>query len=93
MDEIKEMEKKSRLWDKVEELRSEVADFDDGVRGYFDITSDAMLDKKFKVLNALSKGKSPDEIGKDYFDILEYFDQDAVPEGMSVMVGDAEFKK
>ena len=93
MDEIKEMERKSRLWDKVVELYDEVADFDDGVRKYFDIESDRMLEKKFKVLNALSEGKSAEELGKDYFDILEGFDQDDVPEGQSVMVGDVEFTK
>ena len=33
------------------------------------------------------------EIGDDYFDILEGFDQGAVPEGQTVMVGDVEFNK
>lgn len=93
MDEIKEMEKQARLWQKVAELYDEVAMFDDGVREYFDLESDEMLEKKFKVLNALSKGESPEDIGADYFDILEGFDQGAVPEGQTVMVGDVEFNK
>jgi hypothetical protein len=93
MDEIKEMAKQARLWQKVAELYDEVAMFDDGVREYFDLESDEMLEKKFKVLNALSKGESPEDIGKDYFDILEGFDQGAVPEGQTVMVGDVEFNK
>lgn len=93
MDEIKEMAKQARLWQKVAELYDEVAMFDDGVREYFDLESDEMLEKKFKVLNALSKGEPPEDIGKDYFDILEGFDQGAVPEGQTVMVGDVEFNK
>ena len=91
MDELKELEKKDRLWDKVEELYSEVSEFDDGVKNYFDLESDENLEKKIKVLNALIKGKTPDKIGKDYFDILELFDQDDVRDGTVAMVGDWEF--
>lgn len=88
MDEIKEMEKQYRLWRKVEELYEEVAMFDDGIRRYFDIGSDAMIEKKFKVLNALSNGKSPEEIGKDYIDILEGLD---IPKGKTVIIEGTEF--
>ena len=89
----RKMEEKRRLSEKVENLWSEVSTFDDGVRLYFDPESDKMLKKKVRVLTDIMNGESPEDIGKDYFDILEGFDQSAVPKGQSVMVGDWEFKK
>lgn len=88
VDDSKEMEKQRQLRRKVEELYEEVAETDDKVREYFDLESDAMMEKKFKVLNALSKGKSPEEIGDDYFDILEGLD---IPKGKTVIIEGAEF--
>ena len=84
-------EKEAKLWSLIDDLYAEVADFDDGVKQYFDLESMEMPEKKAKVLSALADGKSPEEIGKDYFDILEGFDQSAVPEGQIAMVGDWEF--
>ena len=90
---VRKMEERRRLSEKVESLWSEVSTFDDGVRLYFDPESDKMLKKKVRVLTDILGGKSPGEIGKDYFDILEGFDQSAVSDGQSVMVGDWEFNK
>lgn len=44
---------------------------------YFDIESDKMLDKKISVLERLRKGEQPDEIGDDYYAILELYDEEA----------------
>ena len=74
---IRKMGERQRLSRKVEDLWSEVSLFDDGV--------------KVRVLSGLLNGKSPEEFGKDYFDILEGFDQNSVPDGQIEMVGDVEF--
>ena len=47
-----------------------------------------MLSKKIRVLRELKDGKSVEEIGKDYFDILEKFDKGSVKDGEQVEVGD-----
>lgn len=44
---------------------------DDFVRAFYDNESDAMLDKKVRVLEALIRGKKPSELGDDYRAILE----------------------
>lgn len=88
---VRKMGERQRLSRKVEDLWSEVSLFDDGVQKYFDLESDKMLKKKVRVLSGLLNGKSPEEFGKDYFDILEGFDQNSVPEGQIEMVGDVEF--
>lgn len=85
------MAKRQRLKQKVYELYEECEEFDDGVRMYFDTVSDKMLGKKVKVLSQLIEGKSPDEIGKDYFDILEGFDKESIPEGAVADVGGWEY--
>ena len=71
-----------------DKLRDEMArllfDCDDiGVEEFFEFESDAMLEKKIKVLKALNEGKSPDEIGKEYYDILENLH---VPKGQIVEI-------
>ena len=76
------IERYEKLSREVEELWGECTDR--GVEAFFDLYSDKLLSKKVKVLKALNDGKSPDEIGKDYYDILEKLD---VPEGQIVMVG------
>lgn len=85
------MEQIDRMEKKVYELFAEVSEFDDGVANFFDLGSDKMLGLKIKVLSALKDGKSPEEIGKDYFDILEEFDQESVPDGEVTEVGGWEF--
>lgn len=85
------MEQLDALKEEVGKLYSECSDFDDGVSLYFDVSSDKMLEKKARVLKRLLKGDTPEEIGKDYFDILEGFDQSKVKEGTAVKVGDWEF--
>lgn len=44
---------------------------DEGVMRYFDADSEKNMKKKITVLKRLNKGEDPDEIGQDYFDILE----------------------
>lgn len=90
-DDLKErLDYLDRLKGLVYELYEEVEEFDDAVSMYFDPESDKMLKKKVRVLKALKDGKGPEEIGKDYFDILEGFDQN-IPNGTTVMVGDWEY--
>ena len=91
MDLAEKYEKRWKMREKVEDLYSRAAEIDDGVREYFDLESDKMLGKKIKVLSALINGKGVDEIGKDYFDILEDFDQSTIEEGQIARVGDWEF--
>ena len=91
MDLAEKLEKRWKMREKVEDLYSRAAEIDDGVREYFDLESDKMLGKKIKVLSALIDGKGADEIGKDYFDVLEGFDQSAVEDGQIARVGDWEF--
>lgn len=85
------MEQIDRMEKKVSELYNEVSEFDDGVAQYFDIGSDKMLGTKIRVLTELKEGKSPGEIGKSYFDILEGFDKDGVPDGGFTEVGGWEY--
>lgn len=44
---------------------------DEGVMRYFDADSEKNLRKKIKVLKKLNDGESPEEIGDDYYEILE----------------------
>lgn len=44
---------------------------DEGVMRYFDADSEKNLRKKIKVLKKLNDGVSPEEIGADYYEILE----------------------
>lgn len=82
------MKRRERLRSEMLELLPEVSDIDEGVAEYFDIESDKMLSKKIRVLRELKDGKSVEEIGKDYFDILEKFDKGSVKDGEQVEVGD-----
>lgn len=60
-----------KLWSEVLALYSECKVKDDAIKEYFDTDSVKMLETKKKVLQALIDGKQPDEIGRDYWDILE----------------------
>jgi len=44
---------------------------DEGVMRYFDADSEKNLRKKIEVLKKLNNGESPEDIGKDYYEILE----------------------
>jgi hypothetical protein len=88
---IDSVEKQYKLWQEVLDLWSECDLFDEAIRGYFDISSQKMLKKKKKVLEARKAGKSPDEIGKDYWDILELFDKSEVEDGHTCIVGGWEY--
>jgi len=85
------MEQLDRMRKKVTALWEKVSEFDDGVANFFDLESEEMLGKKIRVLQELIDGKSPDEIGKPYFDILEEFDQSGVRDGEVADVGGWEF--
>ena len=92
MDEwVKQKEKEQRLWALVEDLYNEVADFDEGVREYFDIENSENLEKKAKVLMDLKNGKEVSD--KDYFAILDGFDPGDIPDEVSIEVGDREYVK
>ena len=84
------METLDKLRKKVIELYDSVAMFDDVVAGLFDVDSDKMMEKKYRVLKALDEGKNPEEIGKDYLDILEKIDKDALKDGRTIMVEGVE---
>lgn len=85
------LEQLDRMEDRVLDLFNEVSDFDDGVANFFDIESDKMLGKKIRVLQELRDGKSPEEIGKDYLDILEGLDKSEMSDGKIIEVGGWEF--
>lgn len=73
---------------KIEQLRDELYGLlldctDEGVEQYFNFESDRMLEKKIRVLKRLNNGEGPDDIGKEYFDILENL---KVPEGQTVII-------
>ena len=73
------MSRLDRMRDAVIRYYSELNDLDMGVAEFFDVESDRMMDKKLRVLKALHDGKSPEEIGKDYLDILEKYDPSQGP--------------
>lgn len=75
----------------VTRLAGECETFDDGIRGFFDYRSNKMRTKKKKVLQALIDGKAPDEIGNDYWDILELFDKTDLDENCTYIIGGWEF--
>ena len=61
-----------------------LADCDDiGVQEFFNFESDRLLAKKVRVLKDLNDGKDPEEIGKDYYDILENL---KVPDGQMIEI-------
>ena len=64
-----------RLYDAVLDQRA--ACTDEGVYKFFDMESEKMLRKKLRVLQALNDGKDKEEIGDDYFAILEKLPRDA----------------
>lgn len=68
----KEKQKKIRkFWNENVKLFRECREIDDNIKSYYDMESLTMLEKKRKVLQALIDGKKPNEIGQDYWDILE----------------------
>ena len=88
---VMRMEKQDTLWHEVMELYSKCELFDEAIRNFFNISSRKMLVKKKKVLQEVIDGKSPDEIGKDYWDILELFDKSEVEDGHTCIVGGWEY--
>lgn len=81
----------SELGYEIGDLWYECVTFDDGIRGYFELSSNKMRTKKKKVLQALIDGKSPDEIGNDYWDVLELFDKSDLDYNCIYRVGGWEF--
>ena len=84
------MDRKAYIERKIknEKLRQEILNLlfscdDEGVEHYFDFESDKMLEKKVRVLKALNEGKDPEDIGKEYFEILENL---KVPEGQAIAI-------
>ena len=88
---VMRMEKQDKLWHEVMELYSKCELFDEAIRNFFNISSRKMLVKKKKVLQEVIDGKSPYEIGKDYWDILELFDKSEVEDGHTCIVGGWEY--
>ena len=86
MDEKKMMERQ-KLYREVVDLFEEVSTFDDIVGEYFDLDSERMLPKKKRVLQALVDGKTREEIGRDYLEVLENL---KIPDGSVVMLGGEE---
>ena len=84
-------ETRNKISNEVNKLWMECETFDDGIRFCYDMNSDKMMFKKKKVLQALIDGKAPDEIGKDYWDILELFDKSEVEDGHTCIVGGWEY--
>lgn len=79
MDDLNEWARKlaerAKLYDAVLDQRA--ACTDEGVYKFFDMDSEKMLRKKLRVLQALNDGKNKEEIGDDYFAILEKLPRDA----------------
>ena len=74
-------------WVKMHELHDEVLklyyDVDDEVvEEFFDVESMKNLKKKKRVLQMIKDGKGKEDIGKDYYDILEKLE---VPEGQYLL--------
>lgn len=84
-------EERDKMGSEVSDLWMECETFDDGIRDFYDLHSDKLMFKKKKVLQALIDGKAPDEIGKDYWDILELFDKSEVEDGHTCIVGGWEY--
>lgn len=86
-----QLEEFSKLGWEISDLWLECITFDDGIRNFYDSYSHKMRTKKKKVLQALIDGKAPDEIGNDYWDILELFDKTDLDENCTYIIGGWEF--
>ena len=53
---------------------------DSVMRKFFDPDSDKMLDTKIDVLERLTKGESPEDIGENYYRVMENYPRDSVGE-------------